>query len=114
MSSTITKTTVETLLKTWMICEATVHLQDCLRQNNKEIYHQFKACAGSCFNMARELMEPTQTFTLEHHIACMVECRTCAKICRQFADIPEIAFCGSICESCLASLVTINMNYQLN
>lgn len=114
MSSTITKSTVEILLKTWMICEATVNLQDCLREGSKEFYHQFKACAGSCFNMARELMEPCNEFTLEHRIACMVECRTCAKICNEFAYIPEIAFCGSICENCLQSLAAINMNNQLN
>lgn len=114
MSTTITKSTVETLLKTWMICEATIHLQDCLRHSNKEFYHQFKACAGSCFNIARELMDPSGEFSIEHRIACMVECRTCAQICKEFADIPEIAFCGTVCETCLANLAAMNMHCQLN
>ncbi|MBX2925319.1 MAG: hypothetical protein KF746_24190 [Chitinophagaceae bacterium] len=114
MSPAVTKSTVEILLKTWMICEATAHLQESLRKNNKAFYHQFKACAGSCFNMARHLMEPSEEFTIEHQIACMVECRSCAKICREFASIPEIVFCGSICEACLVSLTITNLNYQLN
>lgn len=114
MNTTLTKSTVETLLKTWMICEATIHLQECLRKSSKEFYHQFKACAGSCFNIARELMDPSGNFTLEHQVACMVECRTIAKICSEFADVPEIAFCGSVCENCLTSLATMNMNHQVN
>lgn len=112
--NTLTKNHVETLLKTWMICEATIHLQDCLRQEKKEIYHQFKACANSCFNIAREMMDPTGFITEEDYIACMVECKTCSSICNQFASINEIAYCGSLCDNCFNELTVIFNRFQLN
>lgn len=112
--NTLTKNNVETLLKTWMICEATIHLQECLRASKKEIYHQFKACADSCFNMAREIMNPGGFITEDEYIACMVECRTCAVICDNYSHIQEIAYCGALCENCFSELSRVYSLFQLN
>lgn len=101
MVHTSKKSVVEILLKTWMICEATVNLQDCLRGDSKEIFHQFKACAGRCFDMAREIME-NGNMCIEDKVACLVECQTCVQVCKQYEHITEIAFCGTICETCLS------------
>lgn len=113
--NTLTKTHVETLIKTWMICEATIHLQECLRSEKKEIFHRFKACASSCFNIARELMAAEGFVVEEEIIACMMECRSCRIICDQFPDIHEIAYCGTLCELCYRDLNKIYHNrFQLN
>ncbi len=113
MVHTSNKSVVEILLKTWMICEATVNLQDCLRDNSKEVYHRFKVCAGRCFDMARELMERGE-LRLEEKIACLVECQTCLRICKQYGHNAEIAFCGSICEACLSVFGNSVFTTQLN
>ncbi|MBX3238343.1 MAG: hypothetical protein KIT80_06120 [Chitinophagaceae bacterium] len=113
MVHTNTKNVVEILLKTWMICEATVNLQDCLRTESKQVYHQFKSCAGRCFDMARELME-IGSLSPEETVACLVECQTCLGICKQYEHIPEIAFCGAICENCLSVFGPTVLYSQLN
>ncbi len=113
MVHTSTRSAVEILLKTWMICEATVNLQECLRRESKEVFHRFKACAGRCFDAARELME-NGDLDYEERVACLVECQTCMHICRQYGHVPEIAFCGSVCETCV-SVFGVNVFYtQLN
>lgn len=113
MVHTSNKPVVEILLKTWMICEATVNLQDCLRDDSREVYHRFKACAGRCFDTARELMEKG-SMCHEEKVACLVECQTCLHICQQYEHIPEIAFCGSICETCLSVFGSALFTAQLN
>ncbi len=113
MVHTSKKSVVEILLKTWMICEATVNLQDCLHSNSKEVFHQFKACAGRCFDMARDLME-SGDMCVEDKVACMIECQTCLRVCKQYEHVPEIAFCGLICENCLSVFGNSIFNYQMN
>ena len=113
MQLQITDQYIKICIKTWLICEASVHAEVAGLSPRHNLVKECSDCAKACFDVVLSLVSNEVGDWGDVVLNCVLHCRQCSNECAKYDNDGDIQFCGmmsSICADTLKDITVINLN----
>lgn len=104
---------IKVCMKTWLLCEASVHAEVVGLSPRQDLVKECSDCAKACFAVVSGLASNAMDDLGDLVLNCLIHCRQCSNECAKYDDDEDIQFCGmisSICADTLKEIAVINLN----
>ncbi len=104
---------IKVCMKTWLLCEASVHAEVSGISPRQTLIKECSDCARACFAVVLRLVNNAPEDLSDLVLNCLLHCRQCSNECAKYDDDEDIQFCGmisSICADTLKEITVINLN----
>jgi hypothetical protein len=103
---------IKVCMKTWLLCEASVHAETTSTSPRYNLVKECRECAKACFAVVSRLVsnagDPGNLV-----LNCLLHCRQCSNECAKYPAEEDIHFCGIVSSICADTMKEINF-LQLN
>ncbi len=103
---------IKVCMKTWLLCEASVHAESTRLAPRSNLVKECSECAKACFAVVSRLV--SDAGDLGHLVLdCLLHCRQCSAECAKYNSEEDIQFCGiisSICADTLREITVLELN----
>lgn len=112
MTEPLTDQYIKVCMKTWMLCEASLHAESMRINPRQSLVRECAGCAKACFALVAQLV--SNAHDLDHVVLkCLLHCRQCSRECAKYPGEQDIIFCGMVSDICAETLKEIAVS-QLN
>ena len=94
---------IKICMKTWLLCEASVHVELTANSPRQALIKECGECAKACFAVATRLVS-NETDIGAQVLNCLLHCRQCSMECEKYPKEEDIQFCGIVSNICADSL----------
>ncbi len=112
MTKLATDQYIKVCMKTWLLCEASVHAESTSDTPRYGLLKECNDCAKACFAVVSQLVSDT-TDLGDLVLRCLLHCRQCSNECAKYPGEEDIQFCGIVSGICADTLKDITV-MQLN
>ncbi len=103
---------IKVCMKTWLLCEASIHAESTRRSPRADLVKECSDCAKACFAVVSRLV--SEAGDLGNLVLnCLLHCRQCSNACAKYKNEEDIQFCGimsSICADTLREITVLDLN----
>ncbi|MGZ8552244.1 MAG: hypothetical protein ACXWV8_02485 [Chitinophagaceae bacterium] len=99
-------------MKTWLLCEASVHAETISIAPRYKLVKECSDCAKACFAVVSRLVSDAGNLG-DLVLNCLLHCRQCSKECSKYPGEQDLLFCSMVSSICADTLKEIAVN-QLN
>jgi len=103
---------IKVCMKTWLLCEASVHAESTSTSPRYNLVKECSDCAKACFAVVSKLVSDADDLG-NLVLNCLLHCRQCSIECAKYAGEEDIQFCGIVSSLCADTLREITVR-QLN
>ncbi len=103
---------IKVCMKTWLLCEASVHAESISTWPRYNLVKECSDCAKACFAVVSKLVSDTDNLG-NLVLNCLLHCRQCSIECGKYPGEEDIQFCGMVSSICADRLREIAVR-QLN
>lgn len=103
---------IKVCMKTWLLCEASVHAESNSTSPRYDLVQACSECAKACFAVVSKLVSNASDLG-DLVLNCLLHCRQCSNECEKYPDEEDIQFCGivsSICADTLKEITVLQLN----
>ncbi len=103
---------IKACMKTWILCEASVHAESISGTPRYDLVRECSECAMACFAVVTKLVN-NEIDLSNLVIDCLLHCRQCSDECAKYPGEEDLQFCSvvsSICADTLRDIAVINLN----
>lgn len=94
---------IKICMKTWLLCEASVHAELTASSPRQTLVKECSECAKVCFALVTSLAS-NQADRGGLVFNCLLHCRQCSAECDKYPQEADIQFCGIVSNICADSL----------
>ena len=105
---------VKNCMKTWLICEACAYMEMKSEKPNQEVVFHCQCCAEICFALVCRLIANFRTELDQFAFLCMLHCKQCAAVCKNYTEVEDLQYCSKTCGNCSTVLRKLIVPLQLN
>ena len=102
---------IRVCMKTWLLCEASVHAETSRISPRYSLVKECNECAKACFSVVSRLVSDAGNLG-QLVLNCLLHCRQCSSECAKYPE-EDIQFCGlvsSICADTLKEITVLQLN----
>lgn len=102
---------IKVCMKTWLLCEASVHAEATSISPRYELVRECSECAKACFAVVTKLVSNSGDFG-NLVLDCLLHCRQCSNECAKYPE-EDLQFCAvisSICADTLKEIAVLQLN----
>jgi len=103
---------IKVCMKTWLLCEASVHAESASNSPRYNLVEVCSECAKACFAVVSKLVSNASDLG-DLVLNCLLHCRECSNECEKYPGEEDIQFCGIVSSICADTLKEITV-FQLN
>jgi hypothetical protein len=103
---------IKVCMKTWLLCEASVHAESTSNSPRYNLVEACNECAKACFAVVSKLVSNASDLG-DLVLNCLLHCRECSNECEKYPGDEDILFCGIVSSICADTLKEITV-FQLN
>jgi hypothetical protein len=99
-------------MKTWLLCEASVHAESSSSSPRQSLVKECADCAKACFALVSKLVSNAGDMG-DMVIKCLLHCRQCSRECAMYPGEDDIQYCGivsNICADTLKDIAVLQLN----
>ena len=103
---------IKACMKTWLLCEASVHAESISRTPRYDLVRECSECATACFAVVTRLVNNGGDLG-NLVVECLLHCRQFSDECAKYPGEEDLQFCSvvsSICADTLRDIAVINLN----
>lgn len=108
----ITDQYIKVCMKTWLLCEASVHAESTSKSPRYNLVKECSDCANACFAVVSKLVSDADDMG-NLVLNCLLHCRQCSIECAKYPGEEDIQYCGMVSSICADALKEIAVR-QLN
>jgi|SRR5690606_21866676 hypothetical protein len=112
MTKQATDLYIKACMKTWLLCEASVHAESEKALPRTKLLEECAGCAKACFAVVSGLVSDTGD-TGDLVLKCILHCRQCALECAKYPKEADLQYCCIVSTICADTLKEIAIQ-QLN
>jgi hypothetical protein len=112
MTIPMTDQYIKVCMKTWLLCEASVHAESTSSTPRHALVKECADCATACFAVVSKLVSNAEDLG-DLVIKCLIHCRQCSRECEKYPGEDDIQFCGivsNICADTLKDIAVLQLN----
>ena len=112
MTSQATDQYIKICMKTWLLCEASVHAENTSSTPRHNLVKECSDCARACFAVVSKLVSNAADMG-DLVLKCLLHCRQCSRECACYPMEDDIQYCGivsSICADALKDIAILELN----
>ena len=94
---------IKICMKTWLLCEASVHAELASISPRQTLVKECGECAKVCFALVTRLAS-NRTDMGGLVLNCLLHCRQCSMECEKYPKEEDIQFCGIVSNICADNL----------
>ena len=103
---------IKVCMKTWLLCEASVHAETTSTSPRYDLVKECSECAKACFAVVSRLVSNAGDLG-NVVLNCLLHCRQCSNECSKYPGEEDIQFCGMVSTLCADTMKEITV-LQLN
>ncbi len=103
---------IKVCMKTWLLCEASVHAEATRISPRYELVKECSECAKACFAVVTRLVSNAGDLG-NLVLDCLLHCRQCSNECAKYPGEEDLQFCAvvsSICADTLKEIAVLQLN----
>jgi len=103
---------IKVCMKTWLLCEASVHAESTSRSPRYDLVRECSECARACFAVVTRLVSNSGDLG-NLVLNCLLHCRQCSTECAKYPGEEDLQFCAvvsSICADTLKEIAVLQLN----
>src|SRR5688572_4310634 len=104
---------IKVCMKTWLLCEASVHAESTSSTPRDSIVRECAECAKACFAVVSRLVSNAGDLC-ELVLNCLLHCRQCTSECAKYPGEEDLQVCGMVSSVCADTLKELAMVNQSN
>ena len=104
---------IKVCMKTWLLCEASVHAESASPAPRKNIVRECNECAKACFAVVTRLVSNAGDLG-ELVLNCLLHCRQCSTECAKYPAEEDLQFCAMVSSICADTLTELAVIQQSN
>ena len=105
---------IKMCMKTWLLCESCIHIEEASNYPRRSLITSWRNCAHSCFVVVCKIISNEGRAMQETALSCMLDCRNCYEECEKYNNSDEIRFCGEVCRLCAETIKDLIIPIHLN
>jgi hypothetical protein len=105
---------IKMCMKTWLLCESCIHIEETSYCPRKTLISNWRSCAHSCFEVVCKIISNDSKEMQDSALSCMLNCRKCYEECEKYNYSDEIEFCGEVCRICGETIKDLIIPIYLN
>lgn len=113
MTQQATDQYIKVCMKTWLLCEASVHAESEKPFPRTRLVKECADCAKACFALVSGLVSDSG-YTEDLVLRCFLQCRQCTIECGNYPNEEDIQYCGLVSALCAETMHEMISARQLN
>jgi hypothetical protein len=104
---------IKACMKTWILCEASVHAESLSKTPRYALLKECSECARACFAVVTRLVSNADDLGDGLVLNCLLHCRQCSDECAKYPGEEDLQFCSvvsSICADTLKDIAVLQLN----